>query len=70
MLRPPRIPERGDVSVPLVANLLGVSPDEFALSRSELERGGFPEPDPTTGPYCMYRSCRSMSIAPVSEAFP
>ena len=53
MSRPPRIPERGDVSVPLVAKLLGMSPDEFALSRSHLERRGFPETDPTTGLYCI-----------------
>jgi hypothetical protein len=30
-----------------------MSPDEFALSRSDLERRGFPEPDPTTGLYCI-----------------
>ena len=53
MSRPPRIPERGDVAVPLVAKLLGMSPDEFALWRSDLERRGFPEPDPTTGLYCI-----------------
>jgi hypothetical protein len=53
MSRPPRIPERGDVAVPLVAKLLGMSPEEFALWRSDLERRGFPEPDPTTGLYCI-----------------
>jgi hypothetical protein len=30
-----------------------MSPDEFAHSRSDLERRGFPEPDPTTGLYCI-----------------
>jgi hypothetical protein len=30
-----------------------MSPDEFALWRSDLERRGFPEPDPTTGLYCI-----------------
>ena len=53
MSRPPRIPERGDVAVPLVAKLLGMSPNEFVLSRGDLERRGFPEPDPTTGLYCI-----------------
>jgi hypothetical protein len=75
MSRPPRIPERDDVAVPLVAKLLGMSPDQFALSRGDLERRGFPEPDPTTGLYCIeavdrWRLRRYLKLFPVLTTAP
>jgi hypothetical protein len=53
MGRPPRIPERGDIAPSLVAQRLGLSADEFDRCRPELEKRGFPEPDPTTGRYAI-----------------
>jgi hypothetical protein len=53
MTRPSRIPDRGDVAPSLVANRLGLTLPEFHARRSELERRGFPEPDETTGRYCI-----------------
>jgi hypothetical protein len=51
--RPVRIPDRGDIAPALVAQRLGMSPADFDARRGELERRGFPEPDPTTGKYCI-----------------
>ena len=53
MSRPPRIPDRGDVSPGLVAQRLGITLPDFECCRASLERRGFPGPDPTTGRYCM-----------------
>jgi hypothetical protein len=53
MTRPCRIPERGDVAPHIVANRLGLTLSEFEARRPELERRGFPEPDETTGRYCI-----------------
>jgi hypothetical protein len=52
MGRPVRIPDRGDISSALVAQRLGMTPADFELRRRELEAGGSPDPDPTTGRYC------------------
>ena len=48
-----RIPDRGDVAPCVVASRLGLTLLEFEARRSELERRGFPEPDETTGRYCI-----------------
>jgi hypothetical protein len=53
MSRPPRIPDRGDVAPSIVAARLGLSLSEFEAQRHELERRRFPQPDETTGRYCM-----------------
>jgi hypothetical protein len=53
MSRPRRIPERGDVTVSAVAELLGLSPADFSSREEALRARGFPEPDPTTGLYCI-----------------
>jgi hypothetical protein len=53
MSRPSRIPDRGDVAPSVVASRLGLTVPEFEARRSELERRGFPEPDETTGRYCI-----------------
>jgi hypothetical protein len=53
MSRPSRIPDRGDVAPSVVASRLGLTVTEFEARRSELERRGFPEPDETTGRYCI-----------------
>jgi hypothetical protein len=53
MSRPPRIPARGDVPESTVARLLGLSVADFQARRAELRNRGFPEPDPTTGLYCV-----------------
>jgi hypothetical protein len=53
MSRPPRIPDRGDVPPGAIAQRLGLPLDDFERYRSELERRGFPYPDPTTGRYCI-----------------
>jgi hypothetical protein len=53
MSRPSRIPDRGDVAPYIVANRLGLTLPEFEARRPELERRGFPEPDETTGRYCI-----------------
>src|SRR5580704_4726417 len=53
MGRPARIPDRGDVPPAVAAQRLGMSLADFEVSRGELERRGFPEPDPTTGRYCI-----------------
>jgi hypothetical protein len=53
MSRPPHVPDKGDVIMSMVAQRLGLSVEEFAARRPELERRGFPEPDVTTGRYCI-----------------
>jgi hypothetical protein len=53
MSRPRRIPARGDVSTSAVAELLGLSAPDFEARRTALHDRGFPEPDPTTGLYCI-----------------
>ena len=53
MSRPARIPDRGDVPPGLIAQRLGISLADFEVHRTELERRGFPECDPTTGRYCI-----------------
>jgi hypothetical protein len=53
MSRPARIPDRGDVPPGAIAQLLGLLLDDFERCRSDLERRGFPCPDPTTGRYCI-----------------
>lgn len=53
MTRPRRIPVRGDVTTSVVAELLGLSVSEFEARQLELRGRDFPEPDPTTGLYCI-----------------
>ena len=54
MSRPRRIPSRGDVAPSMVAELLGLSLSDFKDRLSPLrEPRNFPEPDPTTGLYCI-----------------
>jgi hypothetical protein len=53
MSKPRRIPARGDVSTSAVAELLGLSAPDFEARRTALHERGFPEPDPTTGLYCI-----------------
>lgn len=53
MSRPRRIPQRGDVAASAVAELLGLSIADFEARREELRRRDFPEPNSTTGLYCI-----------------
>jgi len=53
MSRPRRVPARGDVAASVVAELLGLKPSDFEARRSELRERGFPDPDSTTGLYCI-----------------
>jgi hypothetical protein len=53
MTRPARIPDRGDVAPSIIAARLGLSVSEFEARRHDLLRRGFPEPDETTGRYCI-----------------
>jgi hypothetical protein len=53
MSRRRRIPERGDVAPPAIAELLGLSLTDFEARRPALSERNFPEPDPTTGLYCI-----------------
>jgi hypothetical protein len=53
MSRPRRIPVRGDVPASAAAELLGMSLTDFEASRAALNERHFPEPDPTTGFYCV-----------------
>jgi hypothetical protein len=53
MSRPRRIPARGDVSAAAVAELLGLTVSEFEARRPALRERDFPDPDPTTGLYCI-----------------
>lgn len=53
MSRPRRIPLRGDVAAPAVAELLGLSLSEFEARQPKLRERDFPAADPTTGLYCV-----------------
>jgi hypothetical protein len=53
MSRPRRIPARGDVSASVVAELLGLSVANFDSRLAQLRARDFPDPDPTTGLYCI-----------------
>jgi hypothetical protein len=53
MSRSRRIPARGDVGASAVAELLGLSVSDFEARWPALRDRGFPEPDPTTGLYCV-----------------
>lgn len=53
MSRPVRIPDRGDVPPEIIAQRLGLPLVDFERVRPDLERRGFPGPDPTTGRYCI-----------------
>lgn len=53
MGRPRRIPSRGDISAAVVAELLGLSAADFEACGEALRGRDFPEPDPTTGFYCV-----------------
>jgi hypothetical protein len=53
MSRPRHIPARGDVSSSTIAALLGLSAAEFAARLPALHARRFPQPDTTTGLYCI-----------------
>ena len=53
MSRPRRVPVRGDVTPSVVAELLGLSLSDFKERLPLLRERSFPEPDPTTGLYCI-----------------
>jgi hypothetical protein len=53
MSRPAHIPERGDVTASSVAQRLGLALADFERLRPELESRSFPQPDATTGRYCI-----------------
>lgn len=53
MSRTRRIPARGDVTPSAVAELLGLSVADFTARAPALLKRGFPEPDQTTGLYCI-----------------
>jgi hypothetical protein len=53
MSRPRSIPLRGDVGSSAIAELLGLSTADFEARGEALRKRGFPEPDPTTGRYCI-----------------
>lgn len=53
MSRPRRIPARGDVPGSAIAELLGLSLTDFEARCAALSERNFPEPDPTTGLYCI-----------------
>jgi hypothetical protein len=53
MSRPRRIPIRGDIPASAVAELLGLSLREFEARLRLLQERDFPDPDPTTGLYCV-----------------
>ena len=48
-----RIPARGDVPEWAVAQVLGLTVADFQARTAKLRDRGFPEPDPTTGLYCI-----------------
>jgi hypothetical protein len=52
-MRSRRIPDRGDVAAGSIAELLGLSLADFEVQRPTLHQRGFPDPDPTTGRYCI-----------------
>jgi hypothetical protein len=75
MSRPPRIPCRGDVAPALVAELLGLSLAEFIARLDTLRARKFPDPDPTTGLYCIeaverWRLLRHPQLFPELTAAP
>jgi hypothetical protein len=51
--RPSNIPEHGDVSKKLVAQRLGLTEAEFDAHLPRLQKRDFPNPDETTGLYCI-----------------
>jgi hypothetical protein len=51
--RPRTIPERGDVSHSLAAKLMDLSPADLERLLPDLLARGFPQPDPTTGRFCV-----------------
>jgi hypothetical protein len=53
MSRPKRVPDKGDVPAAVVAARLGLSIGDFDTRRAALTERGFPDPDPTTGLWCM-----------------
>jgi hypothetical protein len=53
MSRRRRVPDKGDVAASAVADLLGLSLADFNSRETALRERGFPEPDPTTGLYCI-----------------
>jgi hypothetical protein len=53
MARPKRIPDRGDVPAGAIAQRLGLSLPDFEARLPSLQKRGFPNPDPTTGHYCI-----------------
>jgi hypothetical protein len=53
MSRSRRIPLRGDIPASAVAELLGVTLSDFRAILDQLGERGFPDPDPTTGLYCI-----------------
>ena len=75
MSRPRRIPIRGDVTSSAVAELLGLSVADFEARRQALHKRKFPEPDPTTGLYCIeaverWRLLRYPGLFPELSASP
>jgi hypothetical protein len=75
MSRPRRIPTRGDVPESAVARLLGLTIADFRARRAHLRDRGFPEPDPTTGLYCIeavdrWRLGRHARLFPELTAMP
>jgi hypothetical protein len=75
MSRPRRIPARGDVAASAVAELLGLSLADFSSREQALRGRGFPEPDPTTGLYCIeaverWRMLRHPQLFPELTAAP
>jgi hypothetical protein len=53
MTRPVLIPDKGDISRALVARRLGMTLADFEARRGELEARNFPQPDETSGLYCI-----------------
>jgi hypothetical protein len=75
MSRPRRMPLRGDVSATVVAQLLGLSTTEFESALVRLRDRRFPEPDPTTGLFCIeaverWRLLRHPQLFPELTAAP
>jgi hypothetical protein len=75
MSRPRRIPVRGDVAPALVAELLGLSLADFKARLETLRARKFPDPDPTTGLYCIepverWRLLRHPQLFPELTAAP
>jgi len=75
MSRPRTLPERGDVSASVVARLLDLAPPDFDRLLPELQSRGFPEPDQTTGRFCIeavdrWRRLRHPTLFPELTAAP